>query len=413
ELPAEAGEPARRIDVDSPEAYAKEYGAETTFMDPTSDTYKWVLNDLDRYYRERRSEQQGGNEDAGRTCAAVGGHGDAPAQKRTALGTASDVGVPHTASEAQAEATSEIRRLRSRVYDWRRSAPADVATARVIDDYLAQLRDLAERNRKGENVEGALAGIREHLPVERRLAKPIGREQVLALQARIERQLAGATDDKVKAELTSLLAEAKQLAGKTKANPNFDARTAYDSISRGALRAGREDYEVYVPLTDPVTRARVTAWFEQHLAPLSADPVGEILLHRILAHLDTADALTLQQSPRAAGDDVAGTSAMRKQVLQGITAHRYPPEYTALFEAAARGRADGWPRDQAGAWEVDHVAELWLGGADDITNYMALPPAVHKLKTEILGAFRAQYRSGATQGEQTDIRTSTSEGDRH
>ncbi len=67
EMPAEPGEPARRIDVRSPEEYARKYGDETTHLDPTSPLYQWVLRDLDAYYAARRAGSSYGGEQ-GRTA---------------------------------------------------------------------------------------------------------------------------------------------------------------------------------------------------------------------------------------------------------------------------------------------------------------------------------------------------------
>ncbi|MFD0346330.1 hypothetical protein ACFQ0M_10120 [Kitasatospora aburaviensis] len=138
--------------------------------------------------------------------------------------------------------------------------------------------------------------------------------------------------------------------------------------------------------------------------------MGELLVRDIMSHLETADALTLAQSPRAAGDKVASTAAMRRRVREGIEAGAYSDQYTALFRAAVRdaeaqGFTDGWPRTADGrVWEVDHVAELWLGGADDASNYLALPPAVHDQKSTILGRFRKEFRTRSTADESVDLR---------
>jgi hypothetical protein len=66
--PSHPGEPARRIEVDSPDAYAREYGSDTTHMDPSSPLYRWVLRDVDAYFRARR-EGAGHGVGSGRTAA--------------------------------------------------------------------------------------------------------------------------------------------------------------------------------------------------------------------------------------------------------------------------------------------------------------------------------------------------------
>ena len=67
EMPAEGNEPARRIEVASADAYAREYGADTTHLDPTSPQYAWVMRDLDEYYRLKRQDGPPGADD-GRTA---------------------------------------------------------------------------------------------------------------------------------------------------------------------------------------------------------------------------------------------------------------------------------------------------------------------------------------------------------
>jgi hypothetical protein len=67
EMPAEPGEAARRIEVSSVEDYVREYGAETTHLDPASPLYQWVRADLDRYHAARRAGEAHGGE-TGRTA---------------------------------------------------------------------------------------------------------------------------------------------------------------------------------------------------------------------------------------------------------------------------------------------------------------------------------------------------------
>jgi hypothetical protein len=395
EVPAAPGEPARRIEVTSPEAYAREYGSQTTYLDPTSPLYEWVHRDLDDFYRLRR---QDADAEAG-----LRGTAEAGPQERTAMGTA---GRPRRVpTQAESEALAEIARLRARLYAWRAAAGEDPVQAAYVDLHLAALRDLAAAARRGEPVEGALRGIREDLPRQRRVTRPVDAGQASALAARARRAARRSRDPDAVAELTRVAGEADRLAARMRADASIDGRTALDALSRQARRATRQDYEVYVDLGQPGERAQLMAWFEDHLMPLSATPVGELVVRDIMRHLETADSLTLAQSPRSAGAEVAGTQAMRRQVLDAIAAGRYSPEYRALFEAAARGQPDGWPRTPDGrAWEVDHVGELWLGGPDDASNYLALPPAVHELKSSILGEFRGEFRSRAVPGESRDVR---------
>ncbi|MGE5697823.1 MAG: polymorphic toxin type 4 domain-containing protein [Candidatus Sericytochromatia bacterium] len=74
ELPGEpathghAGESPRMIDVTTPEAYAREYGSETSHLDPNSGLYRWIIRDLDAFYAALRSGR-GHGAGEGRTAA--------------------------------------------------------------------------------------------------------------------------------------------------------------------------------------------------------------------------------------------------------------------------------------------------------------------------------------------------------
>jgi len=164
-------------------------------------------------------------------------------------------GSPEAASQQEAEASAEITRLRARLYQWRRIRGNDPVTARLISDRLAELRELAAANRRGEAIEGRLAGIREALPLERRLLRPIDADTVNALAMRLRRQRDRSHNPEVKAALNDLIRQAQSLAARMRANRRLDGREKYNSIARAGARAGREDYEVFVDLTDPVVRA--------------------------------------------------------------------------------------------------------------------------------------------------------------
>ena len=56
EMPAHHGEPPRRIEANSLEDYAHQYGDDATYLDPASDAYKWVMRDLDDYHAARERE---------------------------------------------------------------------------------------------------------------------------------------------------------------------------------------------------------------------------------------------------------------------------------------------------------------------------------------------------------------------
>ena len=356
--------------------------------------------------------------------APVSGIDDDIARRMPKGGTAPAPPVPrvptrHVATEAEAAAQAEITRLRKRLYGWRGAAGGDARAQQLIADYLDQLSELARANRAGEAVEGQLAGIRESLPVERRLLSVIKPDRVEALARRARRLAQGVkhpADDelnRIADELNRIADAAEALAARAAAHPGTDVRNAFDILQQQLRRATRQDFELVEDLTDPARRAAVLEWFDRHLTPLEADPVGELLANAFRAHLEIDDMLVLQQSPRSAGTPVAQTEAMRRQVRDAVAANRWP-EYTALFEAAARDdpRSDlrersrrAWPHTPDGrAWQVDHVVELWLGGADDMTNYVAVPPAVHELKTQILADYRREFRRRAEHDEQLDMR---------
>jgi hypothetical protein len=98
-------------------------------------------------------------------------------------------------------------------------------------------------------------------------------------------------------------------------------------VRRQLQRASRQDYEVVVELGDAAQRAAAVGWFDEHLTPLRAN------------------------------------QAMRRQVLDTVAAKPYPPEYVALFKAAARGHHDDWPRSQDGrVWRSTTSASCGSAG---------------------------------------------------
>jgi len=132
-------------------------------------------------------------------------------------------------------------------------------------------------------------------------------------------------------------------------------------------------------------------------------PGGEFLRTEMLDQLRTADQMLLRQSPRSAGLDVASTRQMRDRVLEGLDSGRFSAEYVREF--LANRDASGWPRRADGrAWQVDHVFELWQGGADDLSNYLPIDPDLHAFKTELLRRFRLEWRDGKLiADEQVDV----------
>jgi hypothetical protein len=159
-------------------------------------------------------------------------------------------------------------------------------------------------------------------------------------------------------------------------------------------------------------RADVTAWIKNRASDLLKTDLGPVLLARVLEFVATADTLTLKQSPRTAGDGSTATSTMQKACEDNLAAGRYDglTGYRDAFnEALGRAAKEGrdWPIDSGGAsWEVDHVGELWLGGADDPSNFLAVPKDVHKAKSDLFTEFRQTFRAGRIGDDQTDVRES-------
>jgi hypothetical protein len=124
----------------------------------------------------------------------------------------------------------------------------------------------------------------------------------------------------------------------------------------------------------------------------------------MLDQLSSAKEIVMTQSPRQHGTvDIATTARMRRAVYDGIREGRFPDDYVLAFRA--NQDPAGWPRSIDGrAWQVDHVFELWQGGADDINNYLPIDAELHRIKTELLEEFRNQYREpNRVEGEQVDV----------
>jgi len=389
EMPAYGGEPARRISVASPEAYAKEYGDSSTFLDPASEAFKWVIRDLDDFHRRQREEA-----------------GDSP-DGPTARGTVRDPKTPgghegETAPErTPGQQITDTREALTKLRD-----AAEPTLRKVYDEDLATLADIEARLKAGDDVAERLGNLRELVAGHDTLLAPVPAPKVASLAQRARTAASKTRKAALKKELLRIATEAEALGQRMEENAQYDPRMEFAALRRQELVADAQEYEVVVDLADPVLRSEVRAWFEERLASLAEDPVGAFLVNELLRHLETVDAMTLKQSPRKnTPQDVARTAQMREAVKAGVAAGRYPPGYVALFEAAARGHEDGWPRSPDGrSWEVDHVAELWLGGGDDVSNYLALPENLHDAKSAILAKFMTDFRGRRVLGEQTDVR---------
>lgn len=390
EIAASGGHPAKTIEADSPTAYAKEYGEEARYIDPDSPGYQWMINDLHDFYADRDSGEW--------TASGTAKPGAKAASKQPPAPT-------------RTESQQKIDALRQEIQ--RQRAKADATMKKIYDDELAALAKLEEDAATGTLEEVVAQRITEQeqaLAEYSRIFAPVPVAKVRGMADRLRKEASKTKQQKLKNEYLRLAQEAENLANRMTKNPKLDPRFEYGALSRQEQVAAAQDYEVVISLTDKVLQKEVYDWIDEKSARLKEDDVGRALVEEILAHVQTADALTLQQSPRASGKGAADTPEMRADVKAGIASGRYSDAYQKAFADGVAvgkelGKTDDWPYTSDGhPWEVDHVAELWMGGGDDITNYMALPKRVHTMKSAIFGQFMREYRSRRVQGEQVDIR---------
>lgn len=213
-------------------------------------------------------------------------------------------------------------------------------------------------------------------------------------------------------DLEAIADQMDAIAKRRREDKDFSGRADFESLRRDAKTIDRQEGEVVVDLNAGTMRADVTSWLKNRAGKLLQTDLGPVLLARVLEFVATADTLTLKQSPRSAGDGSTATSTMQEACKENLAAGRYD-ELTgyrdAFNEALARAAKEGkdWPMDSGGAsWEVDHVGELWLGGADDPSNFLAVPKDVHKAKSDLFTDFRRTFRVGRIADEQTDVRES-------
>jgi hypothetical protein len=388
EMPAHHGEPPRRIEANSLEDYAQQYGKDATFLDPMSDAYKWVMRDLDDYHAGREGDE-------------------GPTARGTAR-TKKPVAEPEegkVATEADLDGTrQELERMRASIKNPRERV--------VVDEMVRDLERLRKERAKGGDVTLELAALDADAAMYREHLAPVDAAHARALAARALKAAVKTKKGDLKQELTRIASEAEQLAneldsGKKRA---VDPRETLRRLRKEEAEAGRRDDVTIIDLTDPNELKLVRDFIEQRAGELTQEQVGQLLLERLLEYVDTAEVLTLKQSPRSAGAEVANTAQMRKAVIEKVQARGYPDYYTGAFNEGVRlaekqGHKDGWPRDAVGrAWEVDHVAELWLGGADDPSNYLALPESLHDLKSAIFKDMLFRWRSRNNPDEQVDRR---------
>jgi hypothetical protein len=346
---------------------------------------------------------------------------------------------------------SRLSALRTRITSWRDRIALDLPQfAGVRDAVLADLTALRDRFDRGEYIsegeieelEGLVDSINQGI---RDTTRPVRRRWLDAMEARLNERLAelrtrlteleeleeaaeGVDEIRERREeiddLRARVAEVEDLRRglarlRAQPGPGYHPGPDYARLRRHERLLDRREGEVYVDLSDPVVRARLQAWFTEYAAPLlSAGPVGEYLHRRLMDSLATRSELILRQSPRSDPRlRTMTTDQLQRVVLEHL--HELPPEYVVAFLDAALGQPDGWPRTSDGrVWEVDHVDELWTGGADEAPNLLALPPGLHRQhdeagappavdlsKTGLMAAFRRAFRDALrVEGEDVDIR---------
>ncbi len=337
-------------------------------------------------------------------------------------------------TEEQNALVDRINKLRSRVYAWRGREAGTTGVEAATRVWLDQLTEQAELARQGgaeHDVESVLSEIEQSLQTNIRSYRPRTVDSVVELEGRLMRhaerarttadrlvQRAAAEKDAAlkeklletagkyrrhASEYTELAASAGRVQQRMRTEPGYDARSTVESIIRDSRKVGAESYDVYLPLQDPVTFAKIFEWLARETLPLLERPGGEFLRREILDQLSTASELVMRQSPRQAGLDVNTTARMRRIVMDGIAEGRYSADFVDAWVKAGGRRA--WPRTPNGdAWQIDHVFELWHGGGDELHNYLPLDPRLHEMKTEILGRFRAEFRdANKVEGEQVEV----------
>ena len=395
ELPASPGEPARTIEVTTPDAYVAEYARDATYLEPGSRLYEWVMKDLDDYYDAKRKD----------------------ADERTAGGVA---GKPSNAEagvvEPKVEHAQEVETLQQQLRELRKAAPE---SDRVLyDSVQADLNDVASQVKENKvhsdelpaDLASRLEEIRSQLEQYRTTFAPVPVAKIESKAQRMRTEASKSTKKGMKAALDDLATRFDRLAAKAKKNPKFDPRLEYAGlVSEWAGLRVREG-EVVFDLRDAVLRKDTVDWFKANSGQLATDQIGQLVLKRLISHLETADFLMLGQSPRSANQGKDLETNLQGAVKAAVKAGSFPDWYLAEFEKAVavgekHGRTDGWPTDDLGvAWQVDHVVELWMGGADDVTNFLAIPVRTHTDKNAMMGTFRRDFRGRAVEGESVDAR---------
>ena len=315
-----------------------------------------------------------------------------------------------------AEVTASAASIRKKAGAERDKAVAEATKARTT---ATDARTAAGEAAKAEADELARPTATEPQELQtqrtRRADLAVGREKAERAATRAERSAAKAESkrDQVSARSDDLEAIADRMdaiAARRRSGEEASGRADYESLRRDAKTIGRQDGEVVVDLNAGTMRADVQAWLKNRASALLKTDLGPVLLARVLEFVATADTLTLKQSPRSSGDGSTPTKTMQAACKKNLEGGRYDDlaGYRAAFnEAMSRGQAAGkdWPVDsRLVSWQVDHVGELWLGGADDESNFLAVPEDVHKAKSDLFTDFRRTFRAGRIADDQTDYR---------
>ena len=391
ELPASPGEPARTITAKTPDEYVGEYGRDATYMEPGSKLYDWVKKDLDDYYDLKRKD----------------------ADERTAAGVAGKPGQTTPGSQApiKGQHAKAIESLRQEVK--RQRDKADPATKKMYDDMLAEIDKLATDDAAGtlpNEIKSRIKEQQDTLAQYNDAFKPVPVAKIESKAQRMRTEASETKNKDLKAKLDDLATRFDKLAEKVRKDPKFDPRLEYAGLVGEWAGLKIKEGGVGFDLRDSVLRKDTLDWFRSHSEKLTIDQLGQEVLARLLKHLGATDFLFLGQSPRSGARSQELETNLQGAVKEAVKAGRYPDWYKAAFEEGVKlgekhGRKDGWPTDDAGvAWEVDHVVELWMGGADDVSNFLAIPKRTHNDKNAMMGKFRDQFRGRTIPGEETDVR---------
>jgi hypothetical protein len=348
--------------------------------------------------------------------------------------------------EAEAIGDTPVKALRARLRSYRNQVrrlaqQGHTVLAREFREHLDRAaRLIGQKRPRIDLIESIIKNVADDLPEHTKWLRPVEARAVPRFRRSLERRLAKydrkvaknprAARPEYRRELVRLIDDVKGLQAAIRSGRDVNVRYSLTSLRYAANRAAAEDYAIHIDLTDSAHRSMITNDLKGRIRKLWFEgDSGKALYTMILENLEDADHLLMQQSPRQAGKPVATTAAMRRRVLEMFDNLEGPFErYLEYADAFAKALSEshkqpkfidtwnsqgrrvrrrnpqyGWPHTPDGrAWEVDHVTELWAGGADDWSNYLALDPRLHNMKSEMLKGFREKYRDRPT-GRSSEI----------